>query len=236
MNNPSVATTPDTSNTKAPQTLCVSLVPIFNHLSTDELRSIVGKSKMRVFERGEFIHHAGDDSNQLFIIHQGKVKVYRLSEGGKEQLVRILAPGDFTGELALLCDSQHDSYAEAMEKSAVCTIGRDDFHALLLRHPTIGVHVMTELALRLGTSENQTAVIATASVDERIGLYLASLSEKANSLSITLPMSRKHLASYLGTTPETISRRLTEFEESNWIAQSGQRRIEILDLDALLLL
>lgn len=225
-----------TSNTPAPQTLCVSLVPIFNHLPVDELHSIVSKSKMRIFERGEFIHHAGDDSNQLFIIHQGKVKVYRLSEGGKEQLVRILEPGDFTGEFALLCDSQHDSYAEAMEKSAICTIGRDDFHALLLRHPAISLHVMAELALRLGASENQTAVIATTPVDERIGLYLASLSEKANSLSITLPMSRKHLASYLGTTPETISRRLTEFEEANWIAQSGLRKIDILDLDALLLL
>lgn len=228
--------TTGTSNTTAPQTLCVSLVPIFNHLPIDELHSIVSKSKMRVFERGEFIHHAGDASNQLFIIHQGKVKVYRLSEGGKEQLVRILEPGDFTGELALLCDSQHDSYAEAMEKSTICTIGRDDFHALLLKYPTISLHVMAELALRLGTSENQTAVIATTPVDERIGLYLASLSEQANSLSITLPMSRKHLASYLGTTPETISRRLTEFEEANWIAQSGLRKIDILDLDALLLL
>lgn len=229
-------TASDTSGTTAPQTLCVSLVPIFNHLPVDELHSIISKSKMHVFKRGEFIHHAGDNSNQLFIIHQGKVKVYRLSVGGKEQLVRILEPGDFTGELALLCDSRYDSYAQAMEKSSICSIGRDDFHALLLQHPEISLHVMAELARRLGTSERQTAVIATTPVDERIGLYLASLSEKANSLSITLPMSRKDLASYLGTTPETISRRLTEFEEANWISQLGLREIKILDLDALLLL
>ncbi|MBW7834810.1 MAG: Crp/Fnr family transcriptional regulator [Simplicispira suum] len=235
MNYPNAAAS-DTSIIRAPKSLCVSRVPIFNHLPADELRSIAGKSKMRVFERGAFIHHAGDESNQLFIIHRGRVKVYRLSEGGKEQLVRILEPGAFTGELALFCDSRHDSYAEAMEQSAICVIGREDFNKLVLRYPAIGLHVMAELALRLGASENQTAVIATTPVNERIGLYLASLSEKANSLSITLPMSRKDLASYLGTTPETISRRFAEFEEAHWIAQSGQRKIDILDLDALLLL
>lgn len=218
------------------QELCVSLVPIFNHLPATELVSVAGKAEMRTFERGEFIHHAGDDSNQLFIIHQGKVKVYRLSEGGKEQLLRILEPGDFTGELALLCDSQHDSYAEAMERSKICTISRNEFRSLLLRLPSIGLHIMNELAQRLDASEKQTTVIATEAVDSRIGLYLASLAEKSNSMSITLPMSRKNLASYLGTTPETISRRLTEFEEANWIAQSGQRDIRILNLDALLLL
>lgn len=226
----------DSGRTKASHALCVSRVPIFNHLPAEDLQSIAGKSRMRGFERGEFIHRAGDESSQLFIIHTGKVKVYRLSEGGKEQLVRILEPGAFTGELGLFCNLKHDSYAEAMEESAICIIGRDDFHGLLLRHPAIGLHLMTELALRLDASENQTAVIATTPVDERIGLYLAALSEKANSLSITLPMSRKNLASYLGTTPETISRRFTEFEEAQWIAQSGQRKIEILDLDALLLL
>lgn len=66
-------------------------------------------------------------------------------------------------------------------------------------------------------------------------MYLASIAENSDSMNILLPMSRKHLASYLGTTPETISRRLTEFEESGWIQQSGQRAITILNLNALLL-
>lgn len=226
----------DSDNRAPVQKMCVSIVPIFNHLPGHELVSIAGKAKMHTFERGEFIHRAGDDSDQLYIVHQGKVKVYRLSEGGKEQLVRILESGNFTGELALFSDFQHDSYAEAMEKSQICSIRRNDFRALLLKHPSIGLHVLSELAHRLGVSENQTAVIATEPVDARIGRYLAQLVEKYNSRTITLPMSRKDLASYLGTAPETISRRFTEFEEAGWITQSGQRNIRILDLDALLLL
>ncbi|NYT76083.1 Crp/Fnr family transcriptional regulator [Alcaligenaceae bacterium] len=226
---------PNEQHTEPLRELCVSLVPIFNHLPHNELVNIAAKAAMRTVGRNEFIHRAGEHSNQLYIVHQGKVKVYRLSEDGKEQLVRILQPGDFTGELALFSPGQHDSYAEATEDARVCIISRDDLSALMLEHPEIGMHLLSELAQRLGSSEKQTAAIATESINARIVLYLASLSEQAKSRDIRLPMSRKDLASYLGTSPETISRRLKEFEDEGWIVQTGQRGIRIHDLDALLL-
>lgn len=216
--------------------LCVSRVPIFNHLPPEELAVIAGKASMRVHERGQFIHRAGDPSDRLFIVHLGRIKVYRLSESGKEQLVRILGPGDFTGELALFSSSDHDSYAEAIEQSEVCTIHQDDMRELLLKYPGIGLSMLAELSRRLGVSEKQTAAITTASINARLAHYLANQSEDAASPSFRLPMSRRHLASFLGTTPETISRRFGEFEEAGWIRQSGPRQITILDLDALLLL
>lgn len=214
---------------------CVSRVPIFNHLPQDALAVIAAKATMHAYERGQFIHRAGDSSDKLFIVHRGEIKVYRLSEVGREQLVRILNPGDFAGELALFSDADQDSYAEAMQPSEVCTICRADVHELLLRYPDISLHVLAELARRLGASEKQTAAIATASINARLSQYLADQSERECTLSFELPMSRRHLASFLGTTPETVSRRLGEFEEAGWIAQTGQRRITILDLDALLL-
>lgn len=215
--------------------LCVSRVPIFNHLPGEALAVIAGKASMRSYERGQFIHRDGDPSEQLFIVHQGAVKVYRLSDAGKEQLVRILHPGDFAGELALFSATAHDSYAEAMQATQVCAISRADLRGLLLEYPHIGLHVLAELSRRLGTSEKQAAVIATEPINSRLALYLADLAEKEGSLSFKLPMSRKHLAAFLGTTPETVSRRLGEFEDTGLIRQTGQREITILDLDALLL-
>ncbi len=216
--------------------LCVSRVPIFNHLPHEELAVIAAKAAMRTYERGQFIHRSGHPSDQLFIVHQGKVKVYRLSETGKEQLVRILRPGDFTGELSLFSAMKHDSYAEVTETSHICTISRADVHELLLKYPAISLHVLAEISRRLDISEKQTTGIATESINARIGQYLADLAEQANSCTFRLSMSRKDLASYLGTTPETISRRLGEFETAGWIQQTGQRQITILDLDALLLI
>ncbi len=216
-------------------TLCVSRVPIFNHLPLDALSVIASKASMRAYERGQFIHRHGDPSDQLFIVHRGKIKVYRLSDSGKEQLVRILEPGDFAGELALFSSTAHDSYAEAMELSHVCTIRQADLRELLLKYPDISLHVLAELSRRLCTSEKQTAAIATKSINARLAQYLADQAEYENSCTFTLPMSRKNLASFLGTTPETVSRRLGEFEEAGWILQKGQRKITILDLNALLL-
>src|SRR5690606_34512546 len=121
--------------------LCVSRVPIFNHLPTQALSVIAGKATMRTYERGQFIHRSGDPSDKLFIVHKGKIKVYRLADTGKEQLMRILDPGDFAGELALFSSTEHDSYAEAMQSSEVCTIKRADVRELLPQFPDISLHV-----------------------------------------------------------------------------------------------
>src|SRR5690606_35513688 len=128
-----------------------------------------------------------------------------------------------------------DSYAEAMHSSEICTIHQADVRELLLQYPDISLHVLAELSRRLDASERQTAAIATASINARLAHYLADQAEQENAHTFSLPMSRKNLASFMGTTPETVSRRLGEFEEAGWIRQTGQRKITILDLDALLL-
>ncbi|MCM3764765.1 helix-turn-helix domain-containing protein [Neobacillus niacini] len=86
-------------------------------------------------------------------------------------------------------------------------------------------------------SEKQTARFATEKVETRLALFLAEcLDYEVSPTEITLPLSKKELASYLGTTPETISRKLTDFESAGMIKQRPHRKIEILNLDELLLL
>jgi len=165
--------------------------------------------------------------DQLFILHAGRVKVYRLAETGKEQLVRMLGPGDFLGELNLFNDGCHESYAQATETSQICSIAQRDLRELLLRYPAIGLHVMAELAHRLGSTEKQAAAIAL-SPRHTAGGYLLKLAAASGSNAIHLPFSHRDLASYLGITPETLSRRLTAFEVEGWIKRSGPRNIVLL--------
>lgn len=216
--------------------MCISIVPIFNHLNTDEMREIVKTTNSVTHPRGHTIYRAHEPSEGLYIVHKGRVKIYRLSDTGKEQLVRILGPGDFTGELSLFTASVHDAYAEAMEPVELCVMERDDFQQFLLKYPAISLKVLTEFSSRLAKTEKQAANIAMESTDTRIAMYLADLVEELKSKHLTLPMSRKDLASHLGTTPETMSRKLAEFEDAGWIKQHTQREIEILYLDALLLI
>lgn len=215
---------------------CVTLVPIFNHLEEKQMNEIMETAQSVTFKKGEIIYRDGDESDSLYIVHKGKIKIYRLSESGKEQLVRMLTPGEFTGELALFKETTHEAYAEAMVETTVCKIQRGDLQELMMKYPSISLKILSEFSHRLEESEKQTTRFATEKVDTRIALFLAEcVEEEGNQTEIELPMSKKDLASYLGTTPETISRKFTEFEDNGLIKQKGRKVIEILDLDGLIL-
>lgn len=214
---------------------CISLVPLFSGLTKEQMDQVADLAYTAQYSQHETIYHEGDRSEGLYIIHRGRIKVYRLSENGKEQIVRMVGPGDFTGELSLFNEMSHDAYADTIEPAEVCIIPRAPMQQLLHDHPTISLKMLSEISSRLASTEQHTARIAMETMDVRIAMYLADLSEEQQQLTVTLPMSRKDLASYLGTTPETISRKLGAFEEQGWIHQNGTKTVKILDLDGLLL-
>lgn len=219
---------------------CVSKVPIFNHLADSQMDEIMQVVRNRQFKKNEIIFQAEDQADALYIVHQGQVNIYHLTESGKEQLIRVLYPGDFTGELALFRKSEHESFAEAVVDSNICMIQRNDLQGFLMKYPTISLEILHEFSNRLSSSEKQATGFATEKVEFRIAHFLVENMKKnkdnPNQGWLDLPMSKKDLASYLGTTPETLSRRLTEFEEAAYIQQTGQRSITILDADGLLLI
>lgn len=215
---------------------CVSRVPIFNHLENDQMDEITKAIQSDTYKKGEIIYRAGEESDSLYIVKSGRVKIYRLSESGKEQLVRFLSAGDFTGELALFSDSVHESFAEAVENTEVCPIRRRDLHTFLMKYPSISLKILTEFSNRLENSEKQTTRVSTERVETRLALFLAEcIDEEKSSMEFVLPMSKRDLASFLGTTPETISRKLAEFEDAGYIRQKPHRKIAVLDLDKLLM-
>lgn len=215
---------------------CIARVPIFNHLEPEQMDEIMATIKPSHYKKGAIVYQAGQRSESLYIVRSGKIKIYRLSESGKEQLVRILIPGHFTGELALFSESMHESYAEAMEETDVCMINRADLQEFLIRFPSISLKILSEFSDRLGKSERQTARVSTEKVETRLALFLAEcIDGDSQAKEFVLPMSKKDLASYLGTTPETISRKLTDLEVAGYIKQKPHRMIQILDLDGLLL-
>lgn len=218
---------------KEMQQLCVSLVPIFNHLQPEEMLEIAKTTTHAQYERNDIIYGAGDQSAHLYIVHQGRVKIYLLSESGKEQLIRILEPGDFMGELSLFTESMFDHYAVAMEKTEICVLRRVDLQAFLLKYPTISIKILEEFGRRLDRTEKLISSLTSEDAEKRIAAYLLELLDGQNDQTLTLPMAKKDLASYLGTTPETVSRKLAEFQEHGWIEQTGQRKIKIHHIQAL---
>lgn len=199
---------------------------------------IAEKAHTKHYQKGEFLFRSQEKDDALYIVNRGKVRIYRLSDSGKEQLVRILNPGDFTGEWTLFNpDAVHEEYAEAIRDTSVCMIQQHDVQEFLKEYPAISLKLLGEMSQRLERSERQTAQVAVESVITRLVLFLAENvePEMGNSPTITLPMAKKDIASYLGTTPETISRKLGELENEGLIQQLSGKRIKIQDLDDLLL-
>lgn len=217
---------------------CVSKVPIFNHLTAEEMQKIVEKAVMQHFKPGEFLYKPHKEDSSLYIIHTGVVRIYHLHPSGKEQLIRHLQAGDFTGEWKIFSQSfGHNEYAEAIEETEVCVLSQTVMQELLTHYPAVSLKLLQEMSRRLAQSEQQTTKIGIAQVGSRLALYLVNLvreeEQQKNRASIILPMSRKEIAAYLGTTPETISRRFKKLEKEGLILQHSERSIELLDLARL---
>lgn len=213
--------------------LCVSKVPFFNHLAAEEMMQIAEISRHRLYKKGTMIYKAWDPLNDLLIVHTGSVKIVQLFESGKEQILRVLEPGEFFGELALFTEKTMDTYVEALEDSDICMIHRDHMQQLMTNYPMIAVKILEQFSERLDAADKLIGELSAKDVESRIAGYLLDLAEKQASYHVTLPMTKKDLASFLGTSQETVSRRLSTLQKQGIITQKGHRQVVIEQLTDL---
>lgn len=210
---------------------CAGKIAIFRHLDSESLCRISDLAAHKTYARGEILFSPGS-SQGLFLISEGKVKVYEISPSGKEQLLRVLTAGDFVGEEALFSSTQTYTFCQALMPTRVCFIRREDFLALLMQHPSISLKLLEEFNRRMIHSGHQATSNTAESVQVRLAGYLLELSEAQDSVELELPLPMKELAAFLSTSPETLSRRLRALEESGLIARKG-RRLRILQKERL---
>lgn len=214
---------------------CVQLVPIFQELATEQLDTIESIVRHHHYQTGETIFSADDPLNQLMIVSAGQVKVYQLAANGREQLLYLLQSGDIDGEAALFENQRRTSFGEALVPTDICSIRREDFQELMQKYPSISINVLNVFGKRLTKLERQTTSTATESVEARLANYLTETAASLKTDTFKLPLKKKDLATFLGTTPETISRKLTRFEQQGLITQKAGKTIQINDADQLLL-
>jgi len=211
---------------------CVSLVPLFEHLPVGDRRRLAEIAVTRHYARGEQLHRPGERSG-LRIVHSGRVKVLRISGSGVEQLLRIVSPGDFLGEAAVFTGRPVDSWAMALDDAEVCSIDGDGIDRLVREHPEIAVRLLASLSDRLEDTERRLASVTGASVGRRLADHLLELAEASDSRRFRLQSTKSDLASYLGTTAETLSRRLGTMQDAGLIRLGPRGIVEVVDPDGL---
>lgn len=215
---------------------CVRLVPVFARLSPVQQAEVGRHARAVTAAPGEVLAHAGERSVRLFVVHTGKVKVRRLSAGGHETIVRVAGRGDVVGEAAFLTGAPPEDDAVALEASRLCVFDHADLAGLLGRMPDIGVGMLRALAGKLTSAERMLAALTSADVGTRVAAYLLDSPttwDAAGRPTVHLPVAKNQVAAYLGTTPETLSRRLASFERDGLIAVGPGRDVAILDLAGL---
>lgn len=210
---------------------CIEIVPIFSNLSYEEMMEVARITTEKTYEKGEMIYMAGDKGEKLYVIHTGKVKVTRFTESGKEQVIRVLGPGEFMGELSLFSPLPLTDNGETLSKTRVCMIDGEKLKELMKKYPTIAFKVMEELSSRLDKAEDLIENISLHGVEKRLASTLIRMANEKGEISLN--MSKRDLASYIGMSQETLSRKLTAFQDMGIIKLIGHRRIILLNIDAL---
>jgi len=211
---------------------CVSQVPIFQRLSADQLTSVAQVTRPVMAKKGGTVFSTGEVSQTLYIVNVGQVRLYHLGEDGREQVLRVLNPGDFIGEIALFTDEIHSSYAEATKDSELCTISRASLTALIKQMPPLSMALLGALADRLKTAERQATLLSIPDALPRLAGYLQEISGHQSGV-IDLPMSKQDLAAYLGMTPESLSRKLRQLVKDGVIETIGRRQVKVINTDQL---
>lgn len=225
------STQPEHTHKPPVRLTCLAKVPVFNQLTSEEMDEVIEIIRPARYEKGETIQFAGESKSRLLVLNRGKAKISRTSPDGREQIIRVLEPGDFTGELSVFTDSSPNNDITALEPSSFCTIDGSSLKCLLAQRPHLALKFVSELSEKLNSAEQQLESVSLQTIDQRLAKTILGFA--ADRPSFDLPISKKDLAAQIGTSPETISRKLRQWQEDLIIELEGQRGVHVLNLDKL---
>lgn len=211
--------------------------PLFANLPPDDLRRLADIASLRHYDKKKTIFREGDRADGFFIVSAGSVKVFKLSEDGKEQVLHIVGPGQSFAEATVFEGGMFPAHAEALDDSELAFLPKKPFIDLLERNPRIALRMMSSLSKWLKRMTDLVEGIALRDVEGRLVRYL---SEEMRNRGVTpkdgtvyeLEVGKNVLASRLGTVPETFSRTLKKLQEEGKILVKG-KQIRILKADSL---
>lgn len=207
----------------------ISSSSLFQGLPEREIDQIVAIAIERSYNKGESIFFEGEPGNGFHMVGEGKVKIFKMSLGGKEQILHIFGEGEPFGEVPVFHGMPFPASAETLAPTRTLFFPRDRFVDLITRNPSIALNMLAVLSMRLRRFTVQIENLSLKEVPARLAGYLLYLSEEQGGVdSVELEISKGQLASLLGTIPETLSRIFARMSEEGLIEVNG-RRIALLD-------
>lgn len=209
----------------------LSTIEIFRDLSLAELAEMDRQITMSGCEPGKIFYMPEESGEVLFLLKKGRVQLYRLSSGGKKLVVATLGPGAIFGEMSLVGQGMHNTFAEALDECMLCVMSRADVERLMRERPEVAFRFVEAMGERLTETEKQLEDLAFKSIPARLASLLLRLAGEQETDRV-LGYTHQDLAEMLGTYRETITQTLNEFKSDNLI-EIGRKRVTIVDGDRL---
>ena len=211
----------------------LSQVDLFKGLTVEQLDAIARIVSEKKYKRGQLIFSDGDEGTGFYLVIKGRVKIYKLSPDGKEQIMHIFGPGQPFAEVPVFEGSRYPANAETMDSCKLFFFPKKGFVSLIQENPSLAMNMLASLSQRLKQFSHLIEILSLKEVPGRLASYLLYLSDKNGSVEeFKLDIAKSQLASLLGTIPETLSRIFAKMGGKELVRINGPQ-ITILDRPGL---
>ena len=210
----------------------LAAIPYFRALPRAELRQLAARAVVRDARRGERIFEEGAPADGLFVVMEGRVRLTRLSRGGREQVLHSEGPGATLGEVPLLDGGGYVATAVASEPTRLVYVPRAAVVDACRRHPDVALGIIRVLARRVRSFAGLVEQLSLKDLTARTAGLLLAESRAAGAATFELGATRDELAARLGTVRELVSRSLARLRKAGLIRVAG-RRVTIVDVPGL---
>jgi len=211
--------------------------PLFVALTDSEIQLLAARSVLQAYAAGQLLFSEAEACKGLYLVAQGRVRIFKISPSGREQVLAIEGPGSSIAELPVFDGGPYPASAAAVEDSELVFISRQDFRTVCLEHPEVSLKVLQVVGARLRRLVGIIEELSFTTVRHRL---ISWLLRQANveghptdrGLAFTVQASHQELAAQIGTVRELVSRNLARLQAQGLIEVSG-REITIIDREAL---
>ena len=211
--------------------------PLFASLTEAEMRALAARISRKRFQKDEQLFAEGDPCTGLYLVANGKIRIFKLSPSGREQILAVEGPGSSFAELPVFDGGNYPAAASAIEDTEVLFISRKDFQNFCREHPDVGLKVIAVVGSRLRRLVGLIEELSFTTVRQRLIALILRLAQaegvrSTEGVRIELTKSHQDLAAELGTVRELVSRNLSRLEAEGFLDVEG-RKIVVKDLPGL---
>ncbi len=204
-------------------------------LNKEELLRMANCKTSYSVKKGESLFEEGETVNGIYCVKDGVCKLSKLSANGKDQIVKLVKPGELLGQRSMISDEPANLSAVALEDMEVCFIPKSEVLGFFNHNNQFSMNVMKTICGDLKDADDHMVSMAQKTVKERLAetlVYLEDTFGKNEDGSLHIQLSREELAGMIGTATESCIRLLSEFAKNGWVSLNG-KKINILDKNKL---